>query len=116
MSRPLALLSSVALSTFLASLGAAPASAQGLAVEKVMSGLQDPVFLTSPAGDDRLFVLEQNSGLIRIFEELAVALTPQGVALRKHVDVVAVEGDHVPQAGTARCAEVRPAHVAEVGM
>lgn len=67
MSRSLASLSSAALLVSLAGLSAAPASAQALAVEKVTGGFSNPVLLTAPAGDDRLFVVEQNTGLIRIY-------------------------------------------------
>jgi len=34
--------------------------ARGLALKTVASGLTDPVYLTAPAGDPRLFVVEQN--------------------------------------------------------
>jgi glucose/arabinose dehydrogenase len=43
----------------------APAAARGLALERVASGLSDPLFVTAPAGDARLFVVEQ-TGRIRI--------------------------------------------------
>jgi glucose/arabinose dehydrogenase len=34
----------------------------------VVDGLDRPIFLTAPAGDDRLFVIEQTAGLIRIID------------------------------------------------
>jgi len=42
--------------------------ARGLALKTVASGLTDPVYLTAPAGDPRLFVVEQN-GRIRIVRD-----------------------------------------------
>src|SRR5262249_60889371 len=44
-----------------------PRRATGLALETVAEGLQDPLYLTAPAGDPRLFVVEQ-PGRIRIIE------------------------------------------------
>lgn len=41
------------------------APATGLRLEKVLTGLHDPVYLTAPAGDPRLFIVEQ-AGLVRI--------------------------------------------------
>ncbi len=41
--------------------------ATGLALETVAEGLQDPLYLTAPGGDSRLFVVEQ-PGRIRIIE------------------------------------------------
>ena len=49
----------------------APAPARML----VTSGLERPVYLTSPPGDDRLFVLEQHRG-IRVIEDGEVRETP----------------------------------------
>jgi glucose/arabinose dehydrogenase len=43
----------------------APTPATTLAAEVVVSGLQDPVYLTAPAGDARLFVVEQ-PGRVRV--------------------------------------------------
>src|SRR5215208_5726750 len=43
------------------------ASAITLGVEEVARGLENPVYLTSPAGDGRLFIVEQ-PGRIRIVE------------------------------------------------
>ena len=49
---------------------AAPLHAQGpLDSELVTSGLHAPVWVTSPAADDRLFVCEQYTGLVRIVED-----------------------------------------------
>lgn len=45
--------------------GPAPTQATGLALETVATGLSDPLFATAPAGDPRLFVVEQ-TGRIRI--------------------------------------------------
>ena len=36
----------------------APLRAEGLALEQVAEGLRDPVYLTAPPGDRRLFVVE----------------------------------------------------------
>lgn len=46
-----------------------------LAVIPVVTGLASPVFLTAPANDPRLFILEQ-PGRIRIFENGALIATP----------------------------------------
>jgi glucose/arabinose dehydrogenase len=46
-----------------------------LALELVESGFTLPIFVTSPPGDPRLFVVEQG-GLIRIIEDGAVVTTP----------------------------------------
>lgn len=43
-------------------------TAVSLAVEEVASGLESPVYLTAPAGDPRLFIVEQ-VGRIRIVED-----------------------------------------------
>ena len=42
----------------------APVSGTNLALEPVASGLTDPVFVTSPPGDTRLFVVERG-GVIK---------------------------------------------------
>jgi glucose/arabinose dehydrogenase len=42
--------------------------ARGIALETVASGLTDPLYLTAPAGDSRLFVVEQ-AGRIRIIRD-----------------------------------------------
>ncbi len=57
-------------------------------VDVVAGGLKEPTFLTAPVGDDRLFVLEKNKGLIRIvaggelapepFLDLSAALAARG--------------------------------------
>lgn len=44
-----------------------PSPATGLRLERVASGLEDPLYLTAPAGDPRLFVVEQ-PGRIRIIK------------------------------------------------
>ena len=46
--------------------GAFPAAAQQLELHTVATGLSAPLWAGSPPNDDRLFILEQNSGLIRI--------------------------------------------------
>jgi glucose/arabinose dehydrogenase len=46
-----------------------------LAVEQVAEGLQNPVYLTAPAGDGRLFIVEQ-PGRIRIFKNGALLPAP----------------------------------------
>lgn len=51
-----------------ASSPSAPSGDVSLALEEVASGLDRPLFLTSPAGDDRLFVVEQ-PGSIRIVRD-----------------------------------------------
>jgi glucose/arabinose dehydrogenase len=45
----------------------APIASDGLALERVASGLRKPLWLTSPPGDPRLFVLEQ-TGAVRIIK------------------------------------------------
>ena len=48
-----------------------------LTTELVADGFKDPLFLTSPPGDtERLFVLEQNSGKIKIIKNGEVLETP----------------------------------------
>jgi glucose/arabinose dehydrogenase len=44
-----------------------PARGTGLTLERVASGLESPVHLTAPAGDPRLFIVEQR-GRIRVVE------------------------------------------------
>jgi glucose/arabinose dehydrogenase len=46
-----------------------------LAVQPVVTGLQNPLYLTAPAGDDRLFVVEQ-PGRIRVVRNGALLPTP----------------------------------------
>jgi len=46
-----------------------------LAVEQVASGLDQPVYLTAPAGDQRLFIVEQ-PGRIRVVENARLLDTP----------------------------------------
>lgn len=46
-----------------------------LALEPVLSGLNVPVYLTAPAGDSRLFIVEKD-GLIRIYQNGSLLPTP----------------------------------------
>jgi glucose/arabinose dehydrogenase len=46
-----------------------------LRAERVVSGLSSPVHLTSPPGDDRLFIVEQG-GRIRVFEDGQLRSSP----------------------------------------
>jgi hypothetical protein len=46
-----------------------------LALEPILTGLNVPVFLTAPAGDSRLFIVEKD-GLIRIYKNGALLATP----------------------------------------
>lgn len=46
-----------------------------LTLEPVLTGLDVPVFLTAPAGDPRLFIVEKD-GLIRIYKDGALLSTP----------------------------------------
>jgi glucose/arabinose dehydrogenase len=55
--------------------GCTPASGTGLTTELVASGLTDPLFLTSPTGDPRLFIIEQ-PGQIRIVKDDVLVATP----------------------------------------
>lgn len=52
-----------------------PQSGTNLALELVTSGLSRPLFVTAPAGDRRLFVVEQ-PGRIRIVEDDTLVATP----------------------------------------
>ena len=52
-----------------------PPPVEGIRLQEVASGLASPVFLTAPAGDARLFVVEQ-PGRIRVVENGAVAAAP----------------------------------------
>ena len=56
---------------------ALPGSAQALETVRILTSAEvnEPVFLTSPAGDDRLFVV-QRSGEIVIYEDGAILSTP----------------------------------------
>jgi glucose/arabinose dehydrogenase len=54
---------------------AAPTPATGLTLERVASGLQDPLYVSAPAGDPRLFVVEQ-PGRIRIIKDGKLLPTP----------------------------------------
>ncbi|MDP3910751.1 MAG: PQQ-dependent sugar dehydrogenase [Gemmatimonadales bacterium] len=54
-----------------------PAQAGGLATVRVASGLSGPVFVTSPPGDaQRLFIVEFNTGRIKILKSGSVLATP----------------------------------------
>jgi len=52
-----------------------PPTASGVRLVEVASGLSQPVYVTSPAGDARLFVVEQ-TGRIRIVQNGAVLAAP----------------------------------------
>ncbi|NIP78248.1 MAG: glucose dehydrogenase, partial [Gemmatimonadetes bacterium] len=52
-----------------------PPGDPSIALEAVASGLDAPVHLTAPPGDDRLFVVEQD-GRIRVIRDGALAPTP----------------------------------------
>ena len=52
-----------------------PTPVTALALEEVTTGLDFPLFLTAPAGDPRLFIVERG-GLIRIVRDGAVLETP----------------------------------------
>ncbi len=54
-----------------------PSQAAGLATVRVASGLSGPVFVTSPPGDaQRLFIVEFNTGQIKILKNGSVLATP----------------------------------------
>ena len=53
----------------------APVSGTNLALEPVMTGLDEPLFVTSPPGDTRLFVVEK-LGTIRIIKDGQLLPTP----------------------------------------
>jgi len=54
-----------------------PADLPGLTTVKIASGLAKPVFLTAPLADTtRLFILEQHTGLIKIYKNGAILPTP----------------------------------------
>lgn len=53
----------------------APPPPSALGLELVAEGLENPVYLTTPPGDDRLFVVEQ-PGRIRIVRDGALLATP----------------------------------------
>lgn len=64
------------LSAVLANATLAPAQTQ-LSTVRIASGLSSPTYVTSPVGDeDRLFVCEQNSGLIKVIKRGVVLPTP----------------------------------------
>lgn len=71
---PVVRLATLALAALLA---VAPAAAQTAPfdLEVVAEGLSQPLFATAPAGDQRLFIVEQ-TGTIRILENGALAQTP----------------------------------------
>ncbi|MCC6712751.1 MAG: PQQ-dependent sugar dehydrogenase [Candidatus Dadabacteria bacterium] len=52
------------------------AHAVELTTVKIAGGFADPLYLTSPAGDSRLFVVEQNTGRIRVVKNGAVLPAP----------------------------------------
>lgn len=62
---------------FACALSVTPASAQTpLTTELVVSGLVKPLEAISPLGDSRIFIVEQNSGKIRIFDGTTLLATP----------------------------------------
>ncbi len=66
-----------ALAALLLAAAAPSVSAQRLATELVVDGLEHPVFLTAPPGDlDRLFVLEENLGRVRIIKNGVLLAAP----------------------------------------
>jgi len=68
---------------------AAGSSRAQLSAVRIASGLDTPVFLAAPAGDERLFILERD-GLIRVWQNGSVLATP---FLDLSADInVAVEG------------------------
>lgn len=60
----------------LASVSTALAGDPPLSTELVATGFQLPVFATAPAGDPRLFVLEQNSGRIELVKAGVIQTQP----------------------------------------
>jgi glucose/arabinose dehydrogenase len=70
----------------------APVSGTNLALEPVVSGLTDPIFVTSPPGDTRLFVVERG-GAIKIVEDGQVTGTFLDIADRIHGSEVASNGE-----------------------
>ncbi|MFT7486375.1 MAG: glucose/arabinose dehydrogenase [Candidatus Paceibacteria bacterium] len=59
------------------SLVSVPASAQGINAVQIANGFTSPLYLCSPPGDtNRLFVVEQNSGQIKIIKNGVVLGTP----------------------------------------
>lgn len=67
----------------IAAAGMVASTANALTSTRVLTGLDRPTFVTAPAGDDRLFVLEQ-PGRIRVFEADG---TPLGVFLDINTEV-----------------------------
>lgn len=55
---------------------AAPAAAQVLTTETLASGFDRPLWAGSPTGDERIFVCEQNTGLVRILVDGEILPTP----------------------------------------
>ena len=48
-----------------------------LSTQRIASGLDDPLYVTTPSGDsDRLFILEQKTGAIKIFDLASQAVLP----------------------------------------
>jgi len=70
-----------------------PVSGTNLGLEPVASGLTDPVFVTSPPGDTRLFVVERG-GVIKIIKNGTVLETPfLDIGDRIHGSAVATDGE-----------------------
>jgi glucose/arabinose dehydrogenase len=55
--------------------GTPPPAAEGLRLQVVAEGFDQPLYLTAPAGDPRLFVVEQ-TGRVRIVRDGQIAATP----------------------------------------
>lgn len=72
---PLALLVAAAACSGGPSDGGPPAGEAGIRLQLVVDGLQSPVYLTAPANDTRLFIVEQ-PGRIRIVQNGALLPTP----------------------------------------
>jgi glucose/arabinose dehydrogenase len=70
----------------------APVSGTNLALEPVASGFTDPIFVTSPPGDTRLFVVERG-GAIKIVKDGQVTGTFLEISDRIHGSSVASNGE-----------------------
>ena len=72
---PLRALRACSLTLMAGQLGTAALS-QSLSLELITNGLVEPVFATAPAGDERIFVLEQHAGTVRIVADGVPLPTP----------------------------------------